>query len=394
MQPSIQEFCQEKLRTIEEQGLLRKLRNVHLQDGRHMMLEGRKLLNFSANDYLGLASHPALKQCFEGEMLSGATASRLISGNHQAYRDLENALISFKRTESALVFSSGYAAALGTIPALVGEGDFIVMDKLAHASLVDGARLSGATIRVFPHNNMKRCGELLKNCREKAGAESKILLVTESLFSMDGDLAPLDVLVELKEKYGAWLLVDEAHATGVLGANGRGGAELFGVDGKIEVSMGTLSKALAAIGGFICGSKSLTDYLVNSSRSLIFSTGLPPVVCKIATKALQIVKDEPQRRIQLRGNITTLRHLLDDMGGMIPEKFESPIIPMILGDERRCVEISQHLLEQGFFVPAVRFPTVKKGSARLRLSLSASHVQKDLEDLSKTLTQSFKVQVS
>jgi glycine C-acetyltransferase/8-amino-7-oxononanoate synthase len=377
MNPSLADHCRVKLEEIEAAGLLRRLRTCQQNDTRTILYEGRSLLNFSSNDYLGLSTHPRIRKALESETF-GAGASRLISGNHSGYDALEAEIARFKKAESALVFTSGYAAAVGTIPVLTGEGDCIVMDKLCHACLVDGARLSGATIRVFPHSNLKRCGELLASCRERVGSEGNVLLVTESVFSMDGDLAPLDQLVELKNKHGAWLMVDEAHATGVMGRNGRGGAEHFGVEEEVEISMGTLSKALGCVGGFICGSRELKEYLVNRARSLIYSTALPAAVCQAASEAVRVAWEETGIREKLWKNI----HFLSDRLGV---KAESPIFPIAVGDERRCVAIAEKLRETGFLVPAVRYPTVGRGKARLRVSVSAAHQESDLIQLAESL---------
>lgn len=376
MTPSLVEDCRARLREAETAGLLRALRDWESVDARAARIGGKELRNFASNDYLGLSTHQRVRAALARATneVAGAGASRLITGNHPGYAELESELARFKRAEAALVFSSGYAAALGTIPALVGDGDFVVMDKLCHACLVDGAHLSGATLRVFPHNNLKRCGELLASCRKSAGAKGRVLLVTESLFSMDGDLAPLADLVELKRRHGAWLMVDEAHATGVLGKNGRGGAEHFGVEGEVEISMGTLSKALGCAGGFIGGAKELREWLVNRARSLIFSTALPRGVCAAGAEAVRVVREEPTSRAKLWENIRFLR---DRLG----RETVSPIIPIEIGDERRCVEAAEKLREAGFVVPAIRYPTVGRGKARLRVSVSAAHQREDLEGL-------------
>ena len=380
MNPTLHQHCADALRRIEAEGLLRRLRSCSPADTRTIRLRGRELLNFSSNDYLGLAAHPALREVARAaaEEGAGATASRLITGNHAEYEALEQALAEFKGTQAALVFTSGYAAAVGTIPALVGDGDFIVMDKLCHASLVDGARLSGATLRVHPHLNLQRCAELLARCRAQAGADGRVLLVTESVFSMDGDLAPLDALAELKQKHGAWLMVDEAHASGVLGRNGRGGAEHFGVEAAVDVSMGTLSKSFGCLGGFIAGSAALKDLLVNRARSLIYSTGLPPSLCRTAAAAVRLVRDHPELREKLWAN---LRHL----AGRIQVEPRSPILPVLIGDERACIAAAERLLEEGLMVPAVRYPTVARGKARLRVSVSAAHATADLDRLAEAL---------
>lgn len=380
MSLSLIEHCRQRLKEIEEAGLLRRLREWEHPDARTVRLSGRELLNFSSNNYLGLAAHPRVRGAINlsSDVAVGATASRLITGNHSAYERLEKEIATFKKAASALVFTSGYAAVLGTIPALVGPGDFIVMDKLCHACLVDGARLSGATLRIFPHNHLKRCKELLKNCHSKAEHHAKILLITESVFSMDGDLAPLSDLVELKKKYGAWLMIDEAHATGVLGTNGRGGAEHFGVENEIEISVGTLSKAIGCVGGFISGSQELREFLVNRARSFIYSTGLPSSICMAAAEAIGLACNDPSFRKKLWENIK----LLKDKLGL---QMQSPILPVLIGDERLCVEVAEKLRELGFMIPAVRYPTVARGKARLRISLSAAHTEEDITRLSQAL---------
>ncbi len=382
MNPPFAEYCDAKLKEIEAAGLLRQLRNWEVCDTRTIRLQGRVLLNFSSNDYLGLSTDRRIRDAAQShpDEPAGAAASRLLTGNHTGYELLEDELAHFKQTETALVFTSGYAAALGTIPSVVGQGDFIVMDKLCHACLVDGARLSGATIRVYPHNNLKRCEELLLRCRSQADLQAKVLLLTESLFSMDGDLAPLHDLAELKRKHGAWLMVDEAHATGVLGKNGRGGAEQCGVAGEVDISMGTLSKAIGCVGGFISGSRLLRELLINRARSLIFSTGLPPALCRAAAVAVRIARDEPSHREKLWRNI---RHI----GEQLKQVVHSPIVPYLVGDERRCLEQAEKLLQAGIMVPAVRFPTVPRGKARLRISITAAHTEDDLTRLAGGLAE-------
>jgi 8-amino-7-oxononanoate synthase len=376
----LQDFCTHQLEGLDRSGLLRKLRNASTLDSRTLRIEGREVIHFSSNDYLGLASGGCprgIESNQPHQLQRGAGASRLISGNHEAYGVLESEIARFKKAEATLVFSSGYAAAVGTIPALLGAGDYIVMDKWCHASLIDGAKLSGATIRVFPHNNLKRCEELLRRCAQYAEKEdARVLLVTESVFSMDGDLAPLEQLVELKERYGAWLMVDEAHATGVLGASGRGGAEHFGVERKLDVSLGTLSKAVGSVGGFICGSKLLIDLLVNRARSMLFSTGLPPRICLDAAEGIRRIQSDPGLRAQLWERVAQL-------GKLTGIKLDSPIVPILVVDERRAMELASEALKAGMFIPPVRFPTVPKGQARLRATLTAAHHEEDIRKLAE-----------
>ncbi len=364
------------------EGLYRTLRNVTSAQGPRIQLDGREFLNFSSNDYLALANDPVLKQAGVDAMEKygvGAGASRLVSGNLQPYEDLERRLTAFKAKEAALVFSSGYAANVGTIAALVGERDVVILDKLDHASIIDGARQSGATIRVYPHKNLKKLGAILQQC----GTFRRVLIVTETVFSMDGDLAPLAETVALKEKYGAWLMIDEAHATGLYAKNRRGLAEATGVEDKIDVTLGTLSKALGSLGGFVVGSQVLIDYLRNRARSLIYSTALPPAVCAASAAAVDFVMSErgQERRDRLWRNVSLMKNGLSALG--IQNESRSPIIPIILGNEAATVDASRGLYERGIFVPAIRFPTVPKGKARLRVTVTAAHEQPDVEQFVK-----------
>lgn len=370
-----------RLRELEDQTLLRRLRRVSSPQQPHLAIEGQDFLNFSSNDYLGLATHPQVKQAALAateQYGTGAGASRLISGSMHAHHALEDALASFKRTEGALVFSTGYAAALGTITALAAKDDILVLDKLVHASIVDAARLSGATLRIFHHNDANDLERILRWADEQRGKSpaAKILVVTESLFSMDGDIAPLREIVELKERFGAWLMVDEAHATALFGPNRRGLAEEFGVSERIEVQMGTLGKALGSAGGFIAGSRTLIDYLVNKARSFIFSTAPPPAVSAAAQAALELVQSAAGAQLleQLRANIERLR-----TGGFREGAAGSPILPLKVGPEEKALELAARLRDHRIFVPAIRFPTVPRGKARLRFTVSSAHTAGDIE---------------
>jgi 8-amino-7-oxononanoate synthase len=297
----------------------------------------------------------------------------LVCGNLEPYRLLEDKLARFKDKEAAIVFGSGYAANVGTITALVGRGDVVILDKLDHASIIDGARQSGATIRVYPHKNLKKLEDILRQ------ATGRVLIVTETVFSMDGDLAPLAEIVALKEKYGAWLMIDEAHATGLYATNRRGIAEAVGVEDKIDVTLGTLSKALGCAGGFVAGSQILIDYLRNRARSLIYSTALPPVVCAAAAAAVEFVMSDEghRRRDQLWRNVSKLKNGLAALG--LPNESRSPIIPLIIGGEAAAMETAGKLLAAGILVPAIRYPTVPRGKARLRVTVTASHQPEDME---------------
>jgi len=391
-----------RLAALRELGLGRSLRRVESPQGTRIRVNGRELLNFSSNDYLGLANHPALKEAALRAVThygAGCGASRLICGSLAPHHELEEALAAFKGTEAALTFSSGYATALGTIPALVGKGDVVVIDKLVHACIVDAARLSGAKPRVFAHNDLNDLADILKwterlrnpkpqtpshkfAVRDPDGG-SRVLIVTESVFSMDGDLAPLRELVELKERHGAWLMVDEAHATGLFGQARRGLVDQCGLTDRVEVQMGTLGKALGASGGYLAGSRVLIDYLINRARSFIFSTAPVPAAAAAARTAVDLVRsDEGCRRCeQLWARVAECRVGLPDA---VPV-WSSPIVPLIIGDEAEAVRVGAALLDHGILLPAIRYPTVARGSARLRLTLSAEHTTDDLALLRQAL---------
>ncbi|EEF61073.1 8-amino-7-oxononanoate synthase [Pedosphaera parvula] len=383
-----------RLDQIRDQGLYRELRQVDSPQSPRIELNGKPFLNFSSNDYLGLANHPDLKaaaiKAIE-KFGAGSGASRLICGSLTPHFELEAALAAFKGTESALSFSSGYAAAVGTICALLGKDDVIILDKLVHACIVDAARLCGAKLRVFAHNDLNELEEILRWANERISVVSgtqrpRTLVVTESVFSMDGDLAPLREIVELKERYGAWLMVDEAHATGLFGPNRRGLAEEAMVSDRIEIQMGTLGKALGASGGYICGSKVLIDYLVNRARSFIFSTAPVPAASAAATAGIQLVQSSEgaERSARLRQLLGRLMEGLNKAGWNF-EALSSSIVPLIFGEEVKAVSLATKLREQGLFVPAIRYPTVARGSARLRVTLTAGHTTEDIAQLLKAL---------
>jgi 8-amino-7-oxononanoate synthase len=387
---SFDQELQTRLAAIRAAGLLRQLRRVDSPQGPRIEFGGKTLLNFSSNDYLGLANHPALKEAAikaTERFGAGAGASRLICGSLAPFHELEETLAAFKGTEAALTFSTGYATAVGTITALLGKDDIIIVDKLVHACIVDAAKLSGAKLRVFAHNDLNDLEDKLKwadaESRHPLPVTRHVLIVTESIFSMDGDAAPLQEIVALKEKYGAWLMVDEAHATGLYGANRRGLAEELGVSELIEIQMGTLGKALGASGGYICGSRTLVDFLVNRARSFIFSTAPVPAAAGAAQAALQLVQtnEGATRNEQLWQHVRTLQSEIQNP----KSKIASAIIPLIIGDESAAVAAAEQLRQQGMFVPAIRYPTVARGAARLRITLTAAHADADVTALSTAL---------
>jgi 8-amino-7-oxononanoate synthase len=386
MTDSFQDKLAGELGEIESADLRRTVREVASAQGARIRLEDREVLNFSSNDYLGLANHSALKEAAVEAIEkfgAGAGSARLISGSQSPHHELENALANFKGTEAALAFSSGYAAALGTIPALVGTGDVVVIDKLVHASLVDAAKLSGAKLRVCKHNDLADLARILE---WTAGQGGRTLVVAESVYSMDGDLAPLLNLVELKEQHGAWLMLDEAHATGLYGKGRRGVAEEFSVAKRVEVQMGTLGKALGAAGGYICGSNELVDLLRHRARSFVFSTAPMPAQAAAARAGIEVAQsaEGETRRTRLWSLVDELKNGLIARGWKLPV-VQSAILPMIVGDEAEAVALSERLLEAGVFVPAIRYPTVARGAARLRITVSAAHSSEDIKNLLEIL---------
>ena len=379
----------ERLALLAQQGLYRELRRIDSSHSPRIILNGKPVLNFSSNDYLGLANHPVLKAAAVDAIErfgAGAGASRLICGSLAVHHELEEAIAAFKAVPAALTFSTGYAAALGGICSVLGKDDVIILDKLVHASIVDAARLCGAKLRVFPHNDLNALEDILKKeQRHSAAATQKTsgtLVVTESVFSMDGDAAPLRELVELKERYGAWLMVDEAHATGLYGANRRGLAEEVGVSERIEIQMGTLGKAFGASGGYLCGSRSFIDYLVNRARSFIFSTAPPPAAAAAATAGVRFVASQTGEEYRRQ-----LWQRVKELNPTSSSAFQSAIIPIGLGDENKAVEAASLLRAQGIFVPAIRYPTVARGKARLRVTVTAGHTPEDIQQLKSTLAQ-------
>ncbi len=371
MPKSFDAFLSDALEEIELAGLTRRLTPLETPQLPLVRRGDVMVVNFSSNDYLGLAAHPAIRDAAMGEWERGgfgSGASRLICGTMTAHEELEVSIARFKRTPAALAFHSGYAAALGTIPAICGKDDVIIMDKLSHACLIDAARLSGAVLRVFPHNDLNKLESHLAWASRKH-PQARVLIVVESVYSMDGDLAPLSEIVDLKERFGAWLFLDEAHAVGVLGPSGGGLAEELGIGDRIEVQMGTLGKALGAHGAYVAGSRVLRDYLINRARSFIFSTAPPAPVAVAATKAIEIAQSPEGGRLRecLWENI---RNLAAELQAPKPE---SAIIPHILGPENAATSASTELLQKGFLVAAIRFPTVAKGAARLRFTVTSLH---------------------
>jgi 8-amino-7-oxononanoate synthase len=367
---------EDELQDLADAGLLRTLRPLDSPSGTQIIREGQTLWNFASNDYLGLANEARLIASFrEGLDLYGAgsAASRLITGTLPPHDRFEKELAAAKGTEASLLFSSGFATALGVIPAIVGKDDHVIVDKLSHACLIDGARLSGATLRVFPHNDVGRLRELLESIRSKS--KRRILILTESVFSMDGDLCPLREIVDLKDRYEALLLLDEAHGFGVLGPTGMGLAEELGLQDRIDFHMGTLSKAAGLSGAYLACSHSWRNLLINRARSFIYSTAPPPALAHAATTALDLIINGTDLRARLLANLRRL-----------DEKAVTPIIPRLLGDNDSALNASAQLATKGILVPAIRYPTVPRGTARLRISLSSAHPTTAIEALLQALS--------
>jgi 8-amino-7-oxononanoate synthase len=371
--PSLADTLARELNTIERAGIKRFMRTVERGAGMEVLLDGKRVVDFSSNDYLGLAGDPRIARV-ASEMLSscstGAAAARLISGTHPIHVELEREIAEFKATPAALLFMSGYAANTGTIPAIVGKRDVIYADQLNHASLIDGARLSRAEVRVFPHTDIAALRTMLE---ADAGKFRRRLIAVDGVFSMDGDVFPLAELVPLAREFDAWTYVDDAHATGVLGANGRGSAEHCGVEGEIDVMMGTLGKAVGTIGAFVCGSEVLVEFLMNRARAFIFTTGSPPAIAAATVAALRIVRAEPERRERLLANARYLRAKLAGIGIVSGGEPDGYIVPIVLGESERTTIVGRALCDAGYLVGAVRPPTVPMGQSRLRVTVSAAH---------------------
>jgi 8-amino-7-oxononanoate synthase len=370
-------FLQTELESLRNKGLYRSLRCVEGDQGPTLLIDGREAINFSSNNYLGLANHPKLREAAKQAIDRygcGSGASRLISGNMTLHEELESKIAELKGTQAALVFNSGFQANTGVIPVLVGEGDVILSDALNHASIIDGCRLSRAKIVVYGHGDLD---ELERGLKESS-PNSRKLIVTESLFSMDGDEASLMDIVSLAEKYGAMVMVDEAHATGVYEPNGAGIVAKLGLGERVLVQMGTLGKALGGFGAYVAGGKVLRELLINRCRSFIFTTSLPPAVMAMAIAAIDLLEQEPQRREALRNNCELLRGGLKALGYSLGTS-QSQILPLMIGDTSRCMKLSEDLLHRGVFAQGIRPPTVPPGTSRLRITLMATHTREHID---------------
>lgn len=379
------DWLDSELQRLSDHDLLRGRRTIRpLGDG-WCDVDGHRCRNFASNDYLNLASNPRVLDAAQralSEGGAGATASALICGRTIWHERLEQAIVDFEQTDAAIIFPTGYAANLGTIAALAHSNDIVFCDRLNHASLVDGCRMSGAKLRVYRHDRL----DVLERELSKAHSESRLWIVTDSVFSMDGDLAPLADLCDLAERFGAELIIDEAHATGVLGKGGRGVCELSDAESRVAVRIGTLSKAVGCLGGFVACSEQLRDWLWNSARTQMFSTALPPSVCAAATASLQIIRDEPQRRDRLHSLSRQLVEQLRTSGLNVPEGVAGPIVPVLLGEAQATVDAASRLFDAGFLVGAIRPPTVPQQTSRLRVCVSTAFEEADIDELAAAIT--------
>jgi len=371
------DFISKELKALQDAGLYRRLRRVEGAQDATLTIDGREVINFSSNNYLGIANHPSLAAAAKAAIDRygcGSGASRLISGNMTLHEELEAKLAEFKGTQAALVFNSGFQANTGILSTLAGEGDVIFSDALNHASIIDGCRLSRAKTEVYRHCDLDQLEMLLKD----APSGARKLIVTETIFSMDGDEAPLAGIVELAEKFAAMVMVDEAHATGIFGSNGAGVAAKLGLGERVAIQMGTLGKALGGFGAYVAGSHALRDLLINRCRSFIFTTALPPVVMAMALSAIDLVRHEPQRRAALWENARSLKQGLRGLGFELGRS-ESPILPLIIGEAEKCMKFSEQLLARGVFAQGIRPPTVPPGTSRIRMTVMATHTAAHLE---------------
>jgi len=371
----------EELKRLEHLNLLRDLPLSESCRGSRISIDGREFLNFSSNDYLGLSGHPRIIDAAVRGVNKygfGSGGSRLLSGTHGPHGRLEERIAEFKKTEAALVFNTGYAANTGIIPAVAGKDAEIFSDELNHASIIDGVRLSGAAVNIYRHKDMNHLEDLLVK-RSKGRASARRLIITDTVFSMDGDIAPLEDIVMLSRKYDALLMIDDAHATGVIGKTGRGGLEHFGIGAEHIIQMGTLGKAAGCFGAFVAGGKDLINLLINRARSFIYSTSLPPAVCEACIEAVDIIdSDSGNLRKRLWENRRRLYNGLRRLGFDTLES-ETPIIPVMAGDVENALKMGRHLYGNKIFAPAVRPPTVPEGGCRIRFSVTAAHTDDEID---------------
>src|ERR1700722_3434610 len=378
-----------QLDDLKQRGTYFKLRVLDDAQAPVCTYDGRKVINLASNNYLGLCDHPKLREAAIAateQFGVGSGAVRTIAGTMKIHMDLEEKIARFKNVEACVVFQSGFTANAGTVSSILGKEDFIISDELNHASIIDGARLSRAKIKVFRHKDAAHAEEILKEIQNEPGHK---LIITDGVFSMDGDIGPIDKLCDLADKYGAIMMVDDAHASGVLGRNGRGSVDHFSCHGRVDVQVGTLSKAIGALGGYVCGSRDLIDYLYHRARPFLFSTSHPPSVAATCIAAFDLLEQEPERIDRLWDNTryfkAELRRLGFDIGGVTTPASETPITPIITGDGRLTMDFSKALFEQGLMATGIAFPTVAEGKARIRTIMTSEHTKDQLDQALETL---------
>ena len=370
-------YLGEELAKLEQKGLRFQLRVLEGEQKPVAVFDGRKVINLSSNNYLGLTTHPRLRAAAHAAIDAegvGSGAVRTITGTMKIHMELERRIAEFKQTEASVVFQSGFTANAGTVSAVLGREDFIISDELNHASIIDGARLSRATIKVFPHRDVAAADRLLA---EVAGQPGRKLLITDGVFSMDGDIAPLPGLCKIAEKHGAIMMVDDAHASGVLGRAGRGTVDHFGLHGRVDIQVGTLSKAIGALGGYVCGSRDLIEFLYHRGRPFLFSTSHPPSVAATCLAAFDVLEQEPERIEQLWENTRFFKAGLKQLG-FDTGASETPITPIMVGEGRKAMEFSGALFQAGLLATGIAYPTVPEGKARLRTIVTATHTSEEL----------------
>ncbi|MCU1319743.1 MAG: 8-amino-7-oxononanoate synthase [Edaphobacter sp.] len=379
-----------QLDDLKQRGTFFKLRVLDDEQGPICTYDGKQVINLASNNYLGLCEHPKLREAAIAATEKygvGSGAVRTIAGTMRIHMELEEKIAAFKGVEACVVFQSGFTANAGTVSSILGKEDFILSDELNHASIIDGARLSRAKIKVFRHKDTAHAEELLKEIQDEPGRK---LLITDGVFSMDGDIGPVDKLCDLADKYGAIMMVDDAHASGVLGRNGRGSVDHFQCTARVDVQVGTLSKAIGALGGYVCGSRDLIDYLYHRARPFLFSTSHPPSVAATCIAAFDILENEPERIERLWSNTRYFKQQLTeagfDVGGRTTPASETPITPIIIGDGRQTMDFSKALFDAGLMATGIAFPTVPEGKARIRTIMTSEHTREQIDQALEVLT--------
>ena len=378
-----------QLDDLRERGTFFKLRVLDDQQAPVCTYDGKRVINLASNNYLGLCNHPKLEEAAIAATKKfgvGSGAVRTIAGTMHIHMELEEKIAAFKGVEACVVFQSGFAANAGTVSSILGKEDFILSDELNHASIIDGARLSKAKIKVFRHKDIAHAEQLLQEVQNEPGRK---LLITDGVFSMDGDIGPLPGLCDAAEKYGAIMMVDDAHASGVLGRNGRGTIDHFKVHGRVDIQVGTLSKAIGALGGYVCGSRDLIDFLYHRARPFLFSTSHPPSVAATCIAAFDVLENEPERMEKLWENTRFWKKELAllgfDIGGRATPASETPITPIIIGDGKLTMDFSRELFKEGVLGTGIAFPTVPEGKARIRTIMTATHTEEELQQALEVL---------